>query len=146
MEETVYKYLNNKLVSADTSKEEAPAKPKNSAEEFLNKLKFLDTKMGLSCCADDLALYKDILNDYLNDSRLEELNELYNKKDWKNYIVDAHGLKSASLSIGAMSLSEEAKRLEISAKSEDYDTVIKYHEETMKHYEEVLSKLKSALS
>ncbi|MBR6003894.1 MAG: response regulator, partial [Lachnospiraceae bacterium] len=108
LEETVYKYLNNKLVSADTSKEEAPAKPKNSAEEFLNKLKFLDTKMGLSCCADDLALYKDILNDYLNDSRLEELNELYNKKDWKNYIVDAHGLKSASLSIGAMSLSEEA--------------------------------------
>jgi HPt (histidine-containing phosphotransfer) domain-containing protein len=102
--------------------------------------------MGVSCCAEDLALYKDILSDYMNDTRLDELNDYFEKRDWKNYIVDAHALKSASLSIGAMSLSEEAKRLEISAKSEDYDTVIKYHEDTMKHYESILSKLREALS
>jgi len=144
LEEIVYKYLNGNVLSTtgETNKPEV----KNSASEFLSKVSFLDTSMGLSCCADDLALYKDILSEYMNDNRVEELNRYFNKQDWKNYIVDAHGLKSASLSIGAMSLSEEAKRLEISAKSEDYETVVKYHEDTMKHYEEILEKLKQALS
>lgn len=144
LEEIVYKYLNNKLLQ--NGEEVVEPKVKDSASDFLSKLYFLDTRMGLSCCAEDLALYKDILSDYMNDTRLDELNDYFEKRDWKNYIVDAHALKSASLSIGAMSLSEEAKRLEISAKSEDYDTVIKYHEDTMKHYESILSKLREALS
>ena len=40
-----------------------------------------------------------------------ELVAYFEAKDWKNYTIQAHGMKSSSLSIGAKELSELAKKL-----------------------------------
>jgi len=44
------------------------------------------------------------------------LKEAYQKKDWKDYMVRAHGLKGVFATIGKDDLSEQAKNLEFAAK------------------------------
>ena len=46
------------------------------------------------------------------------------KKDWSNYIIKVHALKSTSMTIGAVPLSELAKELELSGKAADYDPIL----------------------
>ncbi len=57
------------------------------------------------------------------DEKAEKLNNYYNVKDYKNYIIIVHALKSSLRIIGATELGDEAENLENSAKVEDYDYV-----------------------
>lgn len=50
----------------------------------------------------------------------ERLELLLDAKDWKNYMIEAHSLKSTAANIGAYELSEQAARHEAAAKSGNY--------------------------
>ena len=45
------------------------------------------------------------------------IQALYREKNWKEYAVQVHALKSSSLTLGAKELSENAKTLELAAKA-----------------------------
>ena len=69
--------------------------------------------MGMEYCCGSEELYKEVLEAYLKNGRSGEMQQSFEEEDWGNYRIQAHALKSASLSIGARELSEQARLLEM---------------------------------
>lgn len=101
----------------------------------------IDKATGMNYCCMDESFYNELLNDFLKDNKMEEISGLYLAKDWDNYRIRIHGLKSTSLTIGAVGLSERAKQLEMAVKSQDIQYVEKHHEEVIALYKRVLEKI-----
>ncbi len=78
----------------------------------------------------DFENYLGILQDYALRGRRnwKKIEELYDKKDWENYAIEVHGIKSAMRTIGAIEVFEEARALEMAAKEGDFSFVEKNHE------------------
>jgi HPt (histidine-containing phosphotransfer) domain-containing protein len=69
---------------------------------------------------------------------MEQAQSLYEKEDWKNYIIVVHGIKSAMMSIGAVKLSEMAKTLEFAGKGEEFAAIHKEHAPMIQEFERVM--------
>ena len=71
-------------------------------------------------------LYMKILTEYYKNigQNYAQLEEAYSSKDWSEYTIKIHALKSASRQIGAIGLSEEAAKLEDAGKAGDIDYII----------------------
>ncbi len=63
----------------------------------------------------------------------DELCGYFDSEDWSNYTVKVHALKSSSRLIGALSLSDEAKDLEMAGKSSDIEFIRENHSKLMEH-------------
>jgi HPt (histidine-containing phosphotransfer) domain-containing protein len=94
---------------------------------------------GLVYCNGDEEFYFSILEEYGRDGakKTEELERLYTQKDWKNYEILVHSLKSTSRTIGADGLSEAAAELERAAKNGDEDLIVRLHPEVLSLYKTV---------
>ncbi|NLL79783.1 MAG: response regulator [Clostridiales bacterium] len=100
----------------------------------------IKVETGLVYSGGQMQDYIDILRIYYTSGvkKREEMEQAFLQKDWKNYAIMAHSLKSNSLNIGAEELSELAKGLEFAGKAEDEDYICLHHEETMTEYNRVL--------
>lgn len=80
--------------------------------------RMIDKSVGLPYCGNDEEMYQEILKAYYEQGQeyREKLPELYEEKDWSNYGIIVHAIKSTSLTIGAAGLSELAKQQEFAAK------------------------------
>lgn len=154
LEEMVSKHLPPEMVmykSEETTwvepkKQEETEEAEETVEKtFLEKLDFLDVQTGLTYCAEDEDFYKEMLRDYMEGNKIPELTEMYDGEDWENYRIQIHALKSTSLSIGAVELSEEAKQLEQAAKDDNIEFIRLHHEETIKQYQMLLQRLSQLL-
>lgn len=147
LEEIVLKYLQKEReTNAIRKGAVAMVTEESGRKNFLQSLNFLDVVMGMSCCANDTKLYRDILSDYVADSKLEPIKEALAKKEWNEYKILVHALKSTSFSIGAVELSEEAKHLEVLVNERNYPEVEAQNNEVMRHYEQLMVKIDLALS
>jgi len=110
--------------------------------------KYVDVNIGLSYVGNSKDVYLSIVETYEKNgkSMKEKMERLFAEQDWKNYVIEAHALKSSSLSIGAAELSEMSKGLELNGKSGNYAHIIENHEETMKIYGRVLAICESMLA
>ena len=72
---------------------------------------------GLRSCQGDADFYRSVLMEYERESedKAQKLRETHAARDWENYGILVHGLKSASRTIGALDLSRVAERLEAAA-------------------------------
>ena len=68
------------------------------------------------------------------DDRSQELERLFSDKDYKNYTIKIHALKSSLLLIGAKTLADAAQELENAGKSGDYDYIVGNHALFMGQY------------
>ena len=93
------------------------------------KLAGIDPEKGLKYSRNEAALYGELLNEYAQDAtkKTAELRRCYEEKDWENYTVFVHALKSASALIGAGRLSEMAAGLEEAARTGDTDFIQAEH-------------------
>lgn len=68
---------------------------------------------------------KDLLGDYFKDTeiKLETLKEFVSQRDLKKIQELAHTLKGSSYSVGAKAIGDEALGIELSAKSQDVESV-----------------------
>ncbi len=89
----------------------------------------IDTGAGMACCAEDGEFYAEMLGEFVRDAaaKLGELERFCAARDWDNYRIRAHSLKSTSRTIGATALSQRAKALEDAAKAGDADAVLAAH-------------------
>lgn len=141
----------NKVIEKNWKNEEKEENKEKTKEvndvqlHWLEKLKNfgLDVKSAIVYCCGEEAYYK-ILQGYCEEGKKleEQLIHLHEIKDWKNYTITVHGIKSAMRSIGAVTLSELAKDLEMAGKREDINYILEHHEEMMKVYKEFFSWLK----
>ena len=99
-----------------------------------------DPNMGLGYTGGDLDAYLDILSLYAKkgEEKLLYIRELAQKNDMQNYIIEVHALKSTSLSIGAASLSEFAKKLEMACKAGNYQVIVSENENLLSLYKNVI--------
>ncbi|SDI05429.1 Signal transduction histidine kinase [Pseudobutyrivibrio sp. 49] len=143
LEKMVLKHLPDSLIVERTETDFGD--DNEATSDFTSSLDFLDTESGLQFAAGDLDFYHQILSTYMNDDKREQLNKLYQEKDWVNYRIVAHSIKGTSLTIGAPEVSEAAKGLEFAVKEQRYEYIDEHHDEVMKMYGELLEKLKKAL-
>ena len=70
-------------------------------------------------------------------SKSEEINGYYDSKDWENYTIKVHALKSSSRLVGALHLGDGAEALEMAGKNNDIDYITSHNEELMNEYRTV---------
>lgn len=85
-------------------------------------------------------LYNSIVEAYIEESEGYKANlaKFLSEKNWKEYTVIAHAIKSNSKQIGAAALFDEALKMEMAGKSEDENYITANHNTFMEHYQEVL--------
>ena len=98
---------------------------------------------GLRYCGGDVNFYIDVLRDYVASysEKSRDLNKFYNDKNWHDYQILTHSLKSSSKTIGANEIFELAKMLEEAASISDYSFILKNHETLLKLYRELTDKI-----
>lgn len=91
---------------------------------------------GVFYTGGDEEAYLDILKLYVRKAseKREQIQKLYEDKEWKDYVIEVHALKSSSLSIGSKALSEIAKELELAGKGKDYSVIEQKHDRMMEMY------------
>ena len=112
--------------------------PKNLEERF----HMLDTKMGMNYCMNDEEFYVEIIETYVQNDKRQLIADAFAAENWKDYETYVHALKSTSLNIGAVELSEHAKALELAAKEGDYGYIRENHKKVFDEYSEMLDKIK----
>ncbi len=122
--------------SADIRKEAEKERP---AQELL------DTAVGLRYCMGNDAFYRKMLEKYASDPREESLKKEFDAENWEAYRLTVHTLKSTSLTIGAVNLSEKAKAVDGAVKEGNIAFVKVHHEELVRLYSEVLSYIRGIL-
>ena len=105
----------------------------------------INTAAGLKYCVDDEEFYKSLLIQFASESaeKIESMKAYYGKKDWHNYEILVHALKSTSKMIGAVDLSEKAKALEMAAKASDEEFVTANHEQALMDYGRICGEIKA---
>lgn len=113
---------------------------------MLEKLYGINTELGLSYCMDDEDFYREVLEEYISSSRVDDLKRFYEAQDWGNYRISIHAVKSTSLTIGAEDLSAKALALENACKSGDVASIMANHQECLEQYTKMLEIVGNAVS
>ena len=118
-------------------------------DTFLSRLEALDidADTGMHYCADDEELYRDILSAFVEsaEERAQRTEALYEQKDWEEYKVAVHALKSNAKTIGALTLSEHARELEEAAFRKDEPYIEAHHASLQKMAEELTKEIQKLL-
>ena len=128
----------DKIVPVDELEEEDV---QNTDSELI--IEELDVEKGILYC-NGKEQYISILRGYCEDwNQSGDLaDQLFEKRDWKNYTIAVHGMKSAMRSIGATQLSEQARLLEYAGKDGRIDFILQNHNDLMNAYRRLFEKLK----
>ncbi|MGN0552554.1 MAG: cache domain-containing protein [Oscillospiraceae bacterium] len=138
IEKCLFGHLPPNLCEYVHTEEEKSAEEPQKHEETVGKELF-SPEDGAKYTGGDIDAYNEILALYVRkqpelSGRIEKL---FSEKDWKNYVIEVHALKSSSLTIGSKQLSELAKELELSGKAENYGVIEEKNEELLALYKKV---------
>ena len=102
---------------------------------------------GLKYCGGSEELYNEILKSYCEEgSKYQgQLKEFVRQKDWTNYAIVAHALKSTSLNIGAKAFSEFARQQEMAAKEKNEKMLENSYAEFSEELSKVIAKAKDMI-
>ena len=147
LEKCLFSYLPENLIDL---KQEEPGENQDMGQRCCVEMKnpeSINLKTGLLYAGENIDDYHEILLNYVSrgEENRDHINHLFEEKNWKDYIIAVHALKSSSLTVGAEKLSEEAKELETEGKNENFDHIIKNHDHVMKTYENVIETGKAYL-
>ena len=129
--------------------EEAPKPAPVNEKDFITELRKsgVDTEAGLKYCVGDKDFYKSLLIQYSTESgdKIASMKKCYKLKDWHNYEILVHALKSTSKMIGVIDLSEKAKALEKAAKENEENFILANHEAMIRDYGHIAGDIKNQL-
>lgn len=91
-----------------------------SADGIFDIQRFNEMSLG------DIDFQRELLMDYFEDleHRINKLDELISNKNLEEIVKEVHTIKGSSFSLGAVRIGEEALGIELSGKSNDYDSVV----------------------
>jgi len=107
----------------------------------------IDAASGLHYCSGDEEFYRSLLLQYATDmgQKLSLLERYRTEKNYPDYAIHIHSIKSTSKMIGASELSEEARELEIAAKEGQGAVIEAKHEAVIRKLEKITQGLLSLL-
>lgn len=128
---------------------EVKLKPCDVPSDWLGELREagINTDAGLQYSRNDADFYRQIVEKFMGDHEKNrgKLMDFYDRKDWENYRISVHALKSTSKMIGADAFSGEAKAAEDAAKNMDIAYMDAHHEELLNDYRQLADMLKAVL-
>ena len=114
--------------------------------EMINRLREngFNVDAALKYAIDDVDFYKELLETFVQSEpeKRDEIQKNYEQKDWKEYKVYVHALKSASRTIGADNLSEMALEQENASKNQDEALINQGYKPLLEEYSRIVSILK----
>ena len=122
LEQLLRKFIpKNKFVSRNI---EQATRPALSLEDQLPQV---NVAAGLVYCNNNAQFYLEILRIFYEDAdeQLATLKTLWEQKDYPNYIIQIHGMKTQLLNIGYTLLAEDARALELAGKENRFDYIAK---------------------
>lgn len=148
LEEKLAKFLPAEKVSF---KQAATVVEENHSETD----ELIDYAKGLQYCSESKEMYAAIIKMFCNSYNLkyDELERFFKGKDWNNYTISIHGLKSNALNIGAEKLAKRCLELETAGKkirtgeevAEQTEYIENNHQMTMQLYIETIKLAKEYL-
>ena len=141
-------YLPREYLEAPTKTYYGKVDRRGAAKPQEGSVSLLDTELGLSYMGRNEDAYREILALYLQKSeeKIRLIRELFQAGDAKNYTIEVHALKSASMSIGAARLSERAKELEAIGKAGNLGIAQEKNDELLKLYAAVAEAVREHLA
>lgn len=140
LENMLLKYLPaEKVEEAGVVEEEAAEEVDVTTDEgFLTAMeeRGLDTAEAMKYCG-ATELYREMVSMYAAaiDEKAKRIRTFLEEKDYSNYVVEVHSLKSSSKTIGLGELSQRAKELELAGKNGEYQVIEEKTEAVLKAYE-----------
>ena len=133
----------NKIVMRQMFVKEEEVIPQIQETDDIGEIEGLDIEQGILYCNGREA-YINVLRAYCEDSdnTAELARTSFENRDWTNYTIAVHGLKSALFSIGATTISEMAKQLEYAGKENRIEFIEEHHHEMMAEYEKLFIRMK----
>ncbi len=154
LDRTLRTYLKPSLISDGTETEETSTAERITEEQKVQeqstaqeeKLLHIDRAIGLQYCLDD-ELYRQVLESYLEQGQEYKLQlpSYYEEKNWKEYAIVAHAIKSSSLSIGAVTLSDLAKEQEFLGKDGNEEAICTSYDVFYQEFCETLVEIEDML-
>ncbi|MBR5909924.1 MAG: Hpt domain-containing protein, partial [Schwartzia sp.] len=129
LEAMLVKYLPSELVKlteTDASKDENESGNESALPAWLLASDAFDVKAGLQFCGSEED-YLEVLHVFQESAaeNADDIRRFFETKDWKNYTTKVHALKSSARLVGALELSERAKRLEAAGDRLDTEEIEK---------------------
>lgn len=108
----------------------------------------VDVESGLKNCGGKAADYLGILkiNYTYGNKNLEELQHLLEQKDYENYTIKIHGMKSTTRGIGANDIADMALKQEEAGKAGDHPYIDEHFDGFKADYQLLLEKIGGALA
>jgi len=135
------KYLPQNLVIKSDGEELVSEKAMGLFDRLKALLPEFNATLAKKYSMDSEDFLYDIIDTYVNSDKTENLEKMYAEKNWKQYGIDVHAIKSSSLTIGFPKLSGEAAELEAAAKAGDSESVMHAHGTFMSHYKSIIEGL-----
>ena len=106
----------------------------------------LNLPMAMQYCCNSPELYTEVLRDYCESGRYDEMERAYSEKRWEDYCRCVHSLKSTSRTIGLDGLSERARASETALRQGCVDFAVIDHDGLEQEYAEALSAIKAFIN
>lgn len=100
---------------------------------------------GIRHCGGSWEFYVELLGDYTDVNKAQEIHAAYQRGDQKNYEILVHALKSISRTIGAEQMGEYAYTLELAAKEGNKELIRQRHGEIMEYYDILQNRIREWL-
>ena len=133
----------NKIIMRQVFVQEDAVIPQIQETDDIGEIEGLDIEQGIMYCNGRDA-YISLLQAYCEDSdnTADLAKSSFENKDWTNYTIAVHGLKSALFSIGATGISDMAKQLEMAGKENRIEYIEEHHHEMMAEYEKLFIRMR----
>lgn len=139
------------LLERNSEQENSSLSEKNNTQTDLSFLKqalpTVEIETGLANCGHSISDYLEVLKITYTygEKQLTELYDMWKNGDYENYTIKIHSMKSTSLNLGAVSISELAKAEEMAGKSGDFSYIDTYADEFHEQYKILLQQIESVL-
>lgn len=114
---------------------------RKASEELVSKMKRvhgIDTGVGMSYTQNNASFYIDMVKEFITNEKTSFIVSCYDSKDYKNYETYVHGVKSSSLTLGFVTLSNMALELENAVERNDSEYIDKNHLMFIDEYKRII--------
>ena len=147
LEEMLLKYLPKELIEKESPQQAMTAGETGPAESRITKTNHVDWEKGRELCMDDEDFFRDILETFVESGAAQELERYFETSDFENYRIKVHAVKTNLANIGASEVSEMAKQLELTIKTENNAVCVQeQHSEFIAVFRQVVDEVKTYLS
>ena len=126
---------------SDTGPEEI-TEDKQSSDKWYDNISGIDSAAAIKNSGSEesfLSVIRIYYDSY--EAKSGEIQGFYDSKDWENYTIKVHALKSSSRLVGALSLGRDCEALEMAGKNNDTTYIIANHDTMMNEYRAIRDEL-----